>query len=136
MEDIDLLLELGKNDLSFNISKRAQFYERDELLEWIRNPQNNILCVACHENTLVGFFFCKIMSYHWAMLDNFYVIPEMRRNKIGQMMFDKLKDILQQRVIEYLTTVIEPKRFFVESFLRLNNFKATRSYNWYTCQLL
>ena len=136
IEDIDLLIELGKNDISFNISKRVLFYERDEILEWIRNPQNNILYVAYHEKTLVGFYFCKMMSYRWAMLDNFYVIPEMRRNKIGQMMFDRLKDILQQRVVECLTTIIEPKRFFVESFLRLNEFKSSKSYNWYECQLL
>ena len=37
---------------------------------------NNILGVAEHNDAIVGFFFCKVMSSHWAMLDNFYLLPE------------------------------------------------------------
>lgn len=131
IEDIDILLELGKNDGSFSVSKKVQFYERDELIEWVRNPKSNILCVAYQENILVGFFFCKIMSYHWAMLDTLYVIPEVRKNQVGQRMLDELMSRLQLRAIEYVTTLLEPRKFLVESFLRMNDFDLAKSYNWY-----
>jgi len=48
-----------------------RFYEHRELEEWITAPKENLLFVLDEGGEIAGFFFCKIMSSHWAYLDNF-----------------------------------------------------------------
>jgi hypothetical protein len=77
-EDVSEIYALGRSDAAFRVSEAIHFYEERELSEWIARPEENILCVALSGSEIIGFCFCKVMSYHWAMLDNFYVKPGSR----------------------------------------------------------
>ena len=129
--DIDAINSLGHSDSMFHVSERIHFYEYEELKEWIQNPRENILCVADLDGEMVGFFFCKIMSWHWAMLDNFYSVPTARDGRIGSLMFDSLISQLKERKIHYLTTLVEDGRIALSRYLRQKGFRASKKYEWH-----
>ena len=61
------------------MSDRIRFYEKTELEQWIAVPRHNIvLVVQKWKDRWQGLVYCKVMSHHWAMLDNFYVLPGFR----------------------------------------------------------
>lgn len=131
VEDVDSIYRLGRSDGAFTVSDNIPFYERQELVEWIASPKDNILCVALQESSVVGFFFCKVMSYHWAMLDNFYVASDVRNGRVGRLMFEALLSRLRQKRIVYLTTLVETGRGSLERLLRRQGFRFSRSYGWH-----
>lgn len=133
--DIDAIYLLGRSDGAFTVSEKIPFYERQELVEWIASPKDNILCVALQDSRVVGFFFCKVMSYHWAMLDNFYVTSDVRDGRVGRLMFEALTSRLRQKRIVYITTLVEKGRGSLERLLRRQGFRFSKSYNWHECFL-
>lgn len=130
-KDIDAIYTLGSSDTVFQVSKHIPFYEREELTEWINNPKDNILCVADDNGNVIGFFFCKVMSWHWAMLDNFYCVPSFRNGKISSLMTDALIQRLRQRKVLYLSTLVEEGRISLGRFLRRQGFSMSKRYEWY-----
>jgi GNAT superfamily N-acetyltransferase len=131
LDDVDAVYRLGRSDRAFTVSEEIPFYERSELVEWIQSPDDNMLCVALRDGCLVGFFFCKVMSAHWAMLDNFYVVSDTRSGRVGRLLFDTLTSRLRQRGVVYLTTLVETGRVSLERLLRQEGFRLSKSYNWH-----
>jgi GNAT superfamily N-acetyltransferase len=129
--DVADILRLGHGDHWFEVSGNIRFYEEAELREWIAHPIDNILVVAEVDGSIVGFFFCKVMSWHWAMLDNFYITPNARDGRTSSQLFKALLDRLQTRRIKYLTSLIEVGRPSLRRFLRMNGFHATKDYEWH-----
>ena len=68
--DVDQIFGLGASESAFEISPAIHFYEKTELQEWLNTPRDNVLLVAEESSQIVGFLYAKIMSHHWAMLDN------------------------------------------------------------------
>jgi GNAT superfamily N-acetyltransferase len=129
--DVEALYAFGRSNLAFRVSERIPFYERDELAEWIASPRDNLLCVAVADTDIVGFFYCKVMSHHWAMLDNFYAIPGASKDGTGQLMFATLCARLRQRGISYLTVLIETGRDALSRLLVRQGFSCAKTYGWY-----
>jgi GNAT superfamily N-acetyltransferase len=130
-EDADAIRALGLGDPAFAVSERIPFYEREELLEWAADPAANLLFVAESEGEVAGFFFCKVISYHWAMLDNFYVKANKRGSGVATALHSALVAELRQRGIVYLSTLVscdDPK--LVET-LRHLGFSTSKAYHWY-----
>lgn len=126
---------LGTADPAFKVSDRILFYEHEELIEWALTPKDNILLVLEEhaEGEIIGFLYCKVMSYHWAMLDNSYVLPQHRGKKLGKLLYDTLLAELRARHIVYLTTLIEPGNPAAERIPR--EFKQAKAYGWYEAWL-
>lgn len=122
---------LGRSDESFQVSERIPFYEKQELQEWVASPRDNILCVAETGGFVVGFFYCKGMSYHWAMLDNFYVIPQQRDGHAGLVLLETLLARLRNRSISYLTTLVECERPQLGRLLQRYGFRRAKCCDWY-----
>ena len=130
LTDVDSIFECGSNVNSFRVSERIKFYEVEELSEWVIDKKNNILGVAEHNDAIVGFFFCKVMSSHWAMLDNFYLLPDFRVNKNGEDMFLFLKGELCQKKIKYLSILVETDKNVLIRYARLLGFSVSNKYQW------
>ena len=128
--DIDTLCALGKGEPAFSVSEKIRFYERKELEEWIADPEGNLLLVLDDEDVITGFLFCKIMSYHWAYLDNFYVRPGYRRHGQGMSLMQALLDLLREKKIVYLSTLVEEKDTFLAQYLGMSGFVSEKTYVW------
>jgi GNAT superfamily N-acetyltransferase len=129
--DIDAIYSLGRSDKNFAVSEQIPFYEKEELQEWVDSPRDNILCVAESESTVVGFFFCKVMSCHWAILDNFYIAKEHRGDGGGWILLGALFTRLRARNIVYLTTLVEHDRTQLHELTKHYGFQQAKSYDWF-----
>lgn len=129
--DVDVIFAIGRSDPAFAVSDAISFYERSELVEWVGDPSDNILLVAEYESAVVGFLFCKVMSHHWAMLDNFYVRPEHRGKRFGLALFQELLRGLRGRGVVYLSALASPDDPEVANVIRRLGLARTKGYDWY-----
>ncbi len=130
-DDIPLILSAGLADSSFQVSERIPFYIESELREWVSKPADNLLYVLLKDEHFGGFFYCKIMSHHWAMLDNFYVVHPLRGSRAFKCLLDGLVNVLRARGISYLTTLIDVNREELTGIAEHAGFAAARNYVWF-----
>jgi len=129
--DIDQIHAMGTSDRVFEVSPAIHFYEETELKEWVNAPHENVLLVAEESSQIIGFLYAKIMSHHWAMLDNFYVKPIFRQQGIGKQLLCCLTDILRQRGIVYVSTLCDSSDEVLLAQLPRQGFKRTKAYIWH-----
>lgn len=127
--DVSAILALG-SDPSFVVSERIRFYEKEELLEWVSLPDPNILLVAEDKREICGFLFCKKMSCHWAMLDNFYVEPAFRKSIATSLLLQRLTEELKCRRVSYLSILVDSQRRSLVRLARLHGFQESKQYVW------
>src|ERR1051325_435638 len=130
LRDAEEIYELGKSDSAFEVSRSIPFYERTELEEWVRSPKDNVLLVAYADGRVVGFLFCKVISHHWAMLDNFYVLPQLRQQGIGSSLLTALTGALKSRGIEYVSALCNANDARLLDQLSRKGFLPAKTYVW------
>ncbi len=128
--DVNQIYKIGTSTGDFSVSKEIKFYKKYELIEWIKNKQNNIIIVAETNSKIIGFVSCKIMSFHWAMVDNFLVLSKFRKNNIGSQIQTFLEKELKKRKISYLTGLVKPQKRIIRKFLKKYGFKEQDKYIW------
>jgi len=128
--DTGAIFALGTAEPAFGVSPAIRFYERRELEEWIAAPEENLLFVLDDDGQIAGFFFCKIMSSHWAYLDNFYVRPESRGRGFGRLLMDELSCQLKRQRIAYLSTLVDKEDAFLAGYFRECGLVAEKTYVW------
>lgn len=130
-EDVDDLMWMGE-DPAFSVTPRVRFYDREELVEWIDNPEGNILLIMrrLDDRAPVGFCFCKVMSKNWAMLDNFFVLPEYREQGFGQELINALRMEIRKRRIGYVSCLVEVGKIRTVNRLNRYGFGPGKVYEW------
>jgi ribosomal protein S18 acetylase RimI-like enzyme len=131
LSDVDAIYALGTGDKAFAVSEHISFYEKLELQEWIAERHDNILLVAESSEQPVGFLFCKIMSYHWALLDNFYVHSAWRGHGCGRQMIRELSARLRSRGTVYMSCLAASEDDGLSAYLQKLGFRRTKSYSWH-----
>jgi len=129
-EDAEAIQALGLADPAFQVSEKIPFYEKKELVEWANSPADNLLFVAESEGRLSGFFFCKVMSSHWAMLDNFYVVPQARGTRTAQRLRMALLQELRARGTCYLSILVALEDEALAKQMARHGFLLSRHYGW------
>ena len=128
--DASAICRLGIADSSFVVSPVIKFYEQSEVAEWARRRRENLLLVAECDDEIVGFLFCKVMSHHWAMLDNFYVRPSSRTTDSAQKLYQSLVRELANRKLTYLTCLVREDHGALMRLVRLKGFTQRHQYTW------
>ena len=128
--DTDAIFALGTAEPAFGVSPAIRFYERRELEEWIAAPEENLLFVLDEGGEIAGFFFCKIMSSHWAYLDNFYVRPASRGRGYGRLLMQALLSQLKNQRIAYLSTLVDKQDSFLAGYFGSCGLVAEKTYVW------
>ena len=128
--DVNQIYKIGTSTGDFSVSKEIKFYKKYELIEWIKNKQNNIIIVAETNSKIIGFVSCKIMSFHWAMVDNFLVLSKFRKNNIGSQIQTFLEKELKKRKISYLTGLVKPTNPKNTKIIQKYGFKEQDKYIW------
>lgn len=128
--DADAILAIGASDPAFRVSDRVSFYEREELVEWAIAPQDNLLFVSEGPEGFTGFCFCKVMSSHWAVLDNFYVVPSRRGTGTAEALRTALLGALHERHVRYVSTLVALDDRRLAERLSGYGFRQSRDYGW------
>ena len=128
--DTDAIFAMGTAEPAFGVSSRIRFYEHRELEEWIAAPDDNLLLVLDDGGEISGFLFCKIMSSHWAYLDNFYVRPECRGKGYGRLLMQALLSQLKSQGIAYLSTLVDKRDSFLAGYFGSCGLVAEKTYVW------
>lgn len=128
--DIDALIFMGSEDPAFGVSPQIRFYERQELCEWIAVPEENLLQVLDIDGEIKGFFFCKVMSCHWAYLDNFCVHPSRRGHGYGHQLMQVLFDLLWEKKIAILSTLVAESDTFLSGYFGKCGLVTEKTYVW------
>jgi GNAT superfamily N-acetyltransferase len=129
-EDAEAVRSLGVSDAAFSVSPQVPFYETQELVAWAGNPRDNVLLVSEVDGTVGGFLFCKIMSTHWALLDNFYVSPRLRKTGASDRLFERLMEELRARSIEYLSILVKEGEAALIRTCERRGFVQQQRYMW------
>lgn len=128
--DIDPIFCMGSTEPAFGVSPQIRFYERLELCEWIAAPDDNLLLVLDEDGEIKGFLFCKVMSSHWAYLDNFYVSPSCRGHGHGHLLMQALLDLLRERNVVYLSTLVAESNTFLSRYFEHSGLVTEKTYVW------
>jgi GNAT superfamily N-acetyltransferase len=130
LQDTTGIYELGRSDSAFAVSRSIPFYELSELEQWVQSPKDNLLMVASIDCRVVGFLFCKVISHHWAMLDNCYVHPQFREQGIGSRLLGALIQALKERGIEYMSALCNVNDRPLLDHLSRKGFQLGNAYRW------
>lgn len=131
--DAKAIYAMGRAESAFRVSGTIPFYEESELIEWATNRNENVLAVVEEGASVVGFLFCKVISHHWAMLDNFYLAPSSRNTAMAKALRDWLLADLRERRLSYLTCLIREDHRALLRLVRRLGFTPRNSYTW--CEL-
>jgi GNAT superfamily N-acetyltransferase len=129
-DDAKAIYDIGINSQAFRVSDEVPFYEFDEVVAWLHSPMDNLFIVAEQGESLTGFLFCKVMSIHWALLDNFFVVPSARGMGTGTALLGSLKQILMEREIKYLSALFREQEGDTLSFFQQRGFRRQQKYSW------
>ena len=129
-DDAKAIYDIGINSQAFRVSDEVPFYEFDEIVAWLAAPSDNLFLVAEQHGAIAGFLFCKVMSIHWALLDNFYVTPPVRGSGAGTALLDSLRQILKKREIKYLSALFREQEGDTLSFFQQRGFQRQLTYLW------
>lgn len=139
LNDIGQIMAMGR-DPAFAMSDSIRFYDREELVEWIETDQFRQMLYVIYDpdndTKLLGFYFCKLISSSWAMLDNFYVISGARENGLGKAMMEHLKEDLREKKVPYLMCLVDvSQNAGAALFITRNGFKTRRTFTWFDQEL-
>lgn len=115
----------------FSVSNKILFYELEEIKYWINHPKENLLYGIFEKNICIGFCFCKIISSHWALIDNFYIFPLYRKNKLGHKLQIFIENKLRDKKIKYLSRVTKVDNLGMHKFLLKTGHKLQGKYIWF-----
>ena len=127
--DVGRIYKFGTATSAFRVSSKIKFYEKTELTEWVKDKKDNIVVICEDGRNIIGFAYCKIMSNHWAMLDNFYVDPKSRKHGAGSKLQEFIESELLKRKIKYLTLLVEPGNK-ARGYLKNHGFSEQGKYVW------
>lgn len=103
--DLESVLEFGRSDEAFSVSQDIRFYEGHEVSEFIDHPDWAV-GIAEIDDEIVGFVSVHRMSGHWAMLDNFYVVPAERGKGVSKLMYAWFMNVIKTWNTNYVTTLV------------------------------
>lgn len=129
-EDIPSIMGLGRSTAAFAVSDQIKFYEEVELCEWIADPKHNIVLVLTLDGAVEGFLFCKLMSSHWALLDNLFVRRTAALHAGGATLLNALQDRLRVSGRSYLSILIRNDRPALVRIAGANGFVSRDVYQW------
>ena len=127
--DVNSIYRLGHSIKEFTVSNRIKFYEKAEMLEWVRK-KDDIFLVAEHERKIVGFAFCKILSSKWAMLDSLGVSEKYRYGGIGTMLLDRTMIELHKKHVTFVQAFVGSDHIKSRKFWKKHGFKEGRKFIW------
>ena len=97
-EDIEQVWNMGNNVAEFKTAENVVIFWPKEILENCINKDDILFYVVETENKIIGFSIVNLnKSLGKAEIENIYILPEYRKNKIGTEILDEILKELKDR---------------------------------------
>ena len=97
-EDVEQVWNIGNNVSEFRTAENVVIFWPKETLENCINKDDILFYVVETENKIIGFSIVNLnKSLGKAEIENIYVLPEYRKNKIGTAILDEILRELKNR---------------------------------------
>lgn len=97
-EDVEQVWNIGNNVSEFKTAENVVIFWPKETLENCINKEDILFYVVEIENKIIGFSIVNLnQSLGKAEIENIYVLPKYRKNKIGTALLDKILQELKNR---------------------------------------
>ena len=106
------------------------FYDLEEIEEWVEKQKSNILIVAEENGFVIGFLYAKIVSSQWCMLESLGVDKAYRGKGIGTRLVDHLYGVLKERKIDYVQALVGEEHPISREFWKRKGFKEGKKFIW------
>ena len=126
----EFVATFGRTD-ELAVNNKIGFYEPCELAEWMKKPKENLLYSTKYGGKYVGFVFAKIMSPHWALIDTFYVKPDMRKFGVGRFMQNNIDAAIKKMGVKYISRVTREDNAGMHKFLGKLGYSKRDTYAWF-----
>ena len=130
VKDSNRIYAIGVSHSDFAVSPRIRFYEKSEVETWARKRGDNVFLIAERANKILGFIYCKVMSHHWAMIDNYFVLPECRKEGTGARLLEECLGKLRTRGISYVSAMVKSADEELRNYMKKRGFQETSEYVW------
>lgn len=135
IKDVDAIFNIGLHTKELQFSKKINFHEKTEFIEWIKHPRDNIFLVALAAGKIDGFLYAKIVSREWCILDNIAVDKFCRHMGIGTKLLEKLYTLLKRKKVSYVQALVEEHQRKTREFWRERGFRQGKIFVWYEKEL-
>lgn len=129
LQDVEALLRLGQSDPAFAVSEDIQFYEGLEIVEFL-SQTDWAIGIASVEGEAAGFTSFHRMSWHWSMIENFYVEPSHRRTGVSGAMYDWLTMVALAWDARYLNCLVDVEDDKTMTWLTRRDWSPRKQYRW------
>jgi len=130
IEDADLIYSFSSLP-DFKVNDKIVFYEKKEIKEWLENIWDNKFALLFVNKKIAGFCFYKLMSYHWALIDNFFIKKEYRRDGYGTKLQEFVENNLKESGIFYISRTTRANNNLMHAFLNKTGYSNRGDYTWF-----
>jgi ribosomal protein S18 acetylase RimI-like enzyme len=108
LNDVDTMMGWGENAPELWGFDTCDWYEKSDLIEWIKNPLEDLLFIARDGDKPVGMCLGYIRP-GWAYIAFLYVAPEYRNHGIGKQLLQKMSDEMLKKGKKYIFLEVQEK---------------------------
>jgi ribosomal protein S18 acetylase RimI-like enzyme len=130
ISDVNKIYSLGMKTKELRFSKKFGFHGKDEIKEYSKNKNGNILLVALYKNKFAGFLFAKIVDKDWCILDNIAIDKKYRQHGIGSELIEYLSKMLKNKGMDYVQCLVDSKNKKLRNFWKGKGFKEEKVFVW------
>ena len=127
--DVPELLSFAASVDAFAMSEEIPFYEPREVDEFIDDP-DWALGVARKDGHIVGFISVHRMSWHWSVLENFYVTRPERGKGVAAHLYEWLELVTRAWDSRYLSCIVDVDDVPTMEWFNRRNWTTHKSYRW------
>ena len=116
-EDVEQVWNIGNNVSEFRTAENVVIFWQKETLENCINKDDILFYVVETENKIIGFSIVNLnKSLGKAEIENIYVLPEYRKNKIGTAILDEILRELKNRKYNNVNCLADEATEFYEKY--------------------
>ena len=116
-EDVEQVWNIGNNVSEFKTAENVVIFWPKEILENCINKEDILFYVVEIENKIIGFSIVNLnQSLGKAEIENIYVLPKYRKNKIGTALLDKILQELKIRNYNNVNCLADEAISFYEKY--------------------
>ena len=126
-EDVNQVWNIGNNVSEFKTAENVVIFWPKETLENCINKDDILFYVVETENKIIGFSIVNLnKSLGKAEIENIYVLPEYRKNKIGTEILDEILKELKDRKFNNVNCLAGE----AEEFYKRYGFTKGKNFTW------